>query len=112
MGASFCAAAILVLLALQFAMMSRDSAISSIFWNATAGSLSGNSPVSPVGLNVHPDVGFYVIAIGALAVALIGLYGRRHAAVQHAGGSAYAVPKRNGHAAIGEREFDRSDRTE
>lgn len=111
-GASFCAAAIFVLLGLQYAMMLRVNAISSIFWSATTGGSSGNSPVSPVGLDVRPDAGFWVIAIGAAALVVSALYRRGNAAVQHAGGGAYAVPERNGHAAIGEREFDRTDRTQ
>ncbi len=110
-GASFCAAAVLVLLGVQYAMMSRVNVISSVFWNVT-GASGADVMVGPVGRDVHPDVGFYVIAVGAMVLALSPLYRGRDAAVQHARRSAYAVPERNGHATIGEREFDRTDRTE
>ncbi len=108
-GAAFCAAAILVLLGLQYAMMLRITALSSIFWSASDGN-GQNATVSPVALHAHPDIGFYVIAGGALVIVFAALYGRRNAPVQHVGGGAYAAPETNGHAAIGEPELDRTDR--
>lgn len=108
-GAAFCAVAVLVLLVLQYLMMLRINALSSVFWSPVAG---GNSPVSPVGLNVHPDVGFYVIGLGAIAVVLVALYRRGNAPTQYVGGSAYAVAERNGNTAINEGEFNRADRAE
>jgi len=110
-GAAFCAAGVLVLLGLQYAMMSRINAVSSMFWSMNAGE-SANAVMSPVGLHVHPGAGFYVIAIGALALALAPLYRRRDTPVEYGPGGAGAAAERNGHATIREREFDRPDRTD
>lgn len=111
-GASFCAAAILLLLGLQYILIAHVSALSSIIWNASTATADGQSTIDPAGLGAHPDVGFYVIVIGALGIMFAQLYPGGNATVEDIRGSAYAVPKSNGHATIGERKLDRADRAE
>jgi len=108
-GASFCALAVIVLLALQYAAMERAGAFYSLISKTI---FLEQTPPLPAGLDVHLDLGFYVIAIGALCVIAARLYPGGDAAREHVGGGAYAVPKRNGHSTIGERELDRTDRSE
>ncbi len=108
-GASFSAAAVAIFLALQYATLERAGAFYSLISKTV---FAEQTPPLPLNLDVHFDVGFYVIGIGALCVVGARLYRGGDAAREHVGGGTYAVPKSNGHVAVGEREFERGDRTE
>ncbi len=108
-GASFCAAAVMLLLAQQYVSLAHISAVSSLIWSTNWGT---QSPIDPSGLGAHVDVGFYTIALGALAIVAARLYPGRNAPVQNIRGSADAGAKRNGNGAITKREFDRTDSAE
>jgi hypothetical protein len=109
LGASFCAAAVIFLLALQYVAIAHLSAVSSLIWDTNWGT---QSPIDPTGLAAHADIGLYTIAIGAIAVIAARLYPGSNASVQNVGGSTDAGSKRNGRTGVDERELDRGDRAE
>lgn len=68
-GAMYCSIGVFFLLLVDYIQMAKIGAFARLMVGAVNNASQGGTFAGPLGLSVHPDIGFYIIALGALLVA-------------------------------------------